>query len=198
MNVKYDDKIYVRKCLEGDREAFRELVVAHQTRVLSTIYRMVRNTDTARDLSQEVFVKAYTKLSTFDPKYSFKVWILRIATYHTIDYLRRRKPEYPMSQIAGDEDRPTVLDRAPSREPSADELIWRREQADIISEAVQELDPKLRAVVVLRHYQDLNYDEIADALNIPMGTVKNRLFRAREKLQKMLMQSQLTVQEVVS
>ena len=196
--MKYDDEIYIRKCLDGEREAFRELVLRYQTRVLNTIYRMVRNTATAQDLAQEVFVKAYTKLNTFDPKYSFKVWILRIATYHTIDHLRRRRPEYPVSAHPSGDDRPTIFDRTESRQPSPDELVWRREQADIIAEAVESLDPKLRAVVVLRHYEDLNYDEIADALNIPMGTVKNRLFRAREKLQKLILQNQMTVQEVVS
>jgi len=196
--VKNDDKKYIQSCLDGDREAFRELVLRYQSSVIGTIYRMIHNTDTARDLSQEVFVKAYTKLSSFDPKYPFRVWILRIATYHTIDYLRRRKPEYLVSQDPRDDNRPTVIDKAYSREPAPDVVLWRKEQSDMIAEAVQSLDSKLRAVVVLRHYEELNYDEIADTLKVPMGTVKNRLYRAREKLQKLILQNQVTVQEVVS
>lgn len=195
--MKPDDQTYVKRCLDGDSEAFREIVVRYESRVMNTVYRMIRDRETARDLAQEVFVKAYTKLSTFDPRYSFKVWILRIATYHTIDYLRRRRPEYPVSRHP-DDDRPTPIDRAHSRAPSPDEMVWRREQADIVARAVETLDPKLRAVVILRHYEDLNYDEIADALEIPMGTVKNRLYRAREKLQQMILRNHTTLQEVVS
>lgn len=192
-----DDQIFIQRCLNGDREAFREIVVRYESRVLSTIYRMIRDPEMARDLAQEVFVKAYTKLRTYDPRYSFKVWILRIATYHTIDHLRRRRPEYPVTPAPGDE-RPTVIDRAHSRAPSPDEMVWRREQADMVSRAVDRLDPKLRAVVILRHFEDLNYDEIAEALDIPMGTVKNRLYRARERLQHLILQNHTTLQEVVS
>jgi len=196
--VKNDDEKYIRRCLDGDREAFREIVLRYQSSVLNTIYRMVHNTDTAQDLSQEVFIKAYTKLSMFDLKYPFRVWILRIATYHTIDYLRRRKPEFLVSQDSRNENRPTVIDLAYSREPAADVVLWRKEQSGIIADAIRCLDAKLKAVVVLRHYEDLNYDEIAEILKIPMGTVKNRLYRAREKLQKLILQNQVTVQEVVS
>ncbi|HPQ42312.1 MAG TPA: sigma-70 family RNA polymerase sigma factor [bacterium] len=195
--LKTDDQIIIRRCLDGDREAFREIVIRYQSRVLSTIYRMIRDSEMARDLAQEVFVKAYTKLSTYDPRYSFKVWILRIATYHTIDHLRRRRPEFPVTREP-DDDRPTPIDRAHSRAPSPDEMVWRQEQADMVAQAVNRLDPKLRAVVILRHYEDLNYDEIAEALDIPMGTVKNRLYRARERLQQLILQNHATLQEVVS
>ncbi len=194
----HEDLTYITQCLEGDREAFRELVVRYQSRILSTIYRMIHDPEMSRDLAQEVFVKAYTKLSSYDARYPFKVWITRIATYHTIDYLRRRKPEFPVLQDPLNPARPSVIDTASSKDLTPDERIWRKERAGIISRALQNLDPKLRAVVVLRHYEDLNYDEIADALNIPLGTVKNRLFRAREKLQELILDKHLTVQEVVS
>lgn len=186
------------QCLEGDREAFRELVVRYQSRVLSTIYRMIHDPEMARDLAQEVFVKAFTKLDSYDARYPFKVWISRIATHHTIDYIRRRKPEFPAIRDEQHPDRPTIIETTVSKDPTPEERIWRKERAGIITRALQNLDPKLRAVVVLRHYEDLNYDEIADALNIPLGTVKNRLFRARERLQELILDNQLTIQEVVS
>lgn len=194
----HTDQTYIEQCLDGDREAFRELVVRYQSRVIGTIYRMVHDPEAARDLTQEVFVKAFTRLNTYDARYPFKVWITRIATYHTIDFLRRKRPEYPEIRDEQHPDRPGVIDMASSKEPTPEERIWRKERAGIISRALQSLDPKLRAVVVLRHYEDLNYDEIADALNIPLGTVKNRLFRAREKLQELILENHLTVQEVVS
>ncbi|MBN1296486.1 sigma-70 family RNA polymerase sigma factor [bacterium] len=195
--MENDDQLYINRCLEGDREAFRELVIRYQSRVLSIIGRMVRDREMARDLAQEVFVKAYTKLSSYDSRFAFKVWILRIATYHTIDYLRRRRPEFPVAQDL-DGGCPSVIDRAHSRVPSPEEALLQSEQADLVAEAVRKLDPKLRAVVILRHFEELNYDEIADALDIPMGTVKNRLFRAREKLQKLMTQNSMNLQEVVS
>ncbi len=192
------DHVYIVKCLEGDREAFRELVVRYQRLVFYTIYKMIHDDELARDLTQDVFIKAYTKLYSYDSRYSFKVWITRIATYHSIDYLRKRKPEYPMSASSSDSVYQSVLDTAPSKEPLPDEMISRKEEAGFITKVLQNLDPKLRIVIVLRHYEDMNYSEIADILNIPVGTVKNRLFRAREKLQQLIMNNPVMLQEVIS
>jgi RNA polymerase sigma factor (sigma-70 family) len=193
-----NDQIFINRCLDGDREAFRELVVRYQKHIGYTIYKMIYDSEMARDLSQEVFIKAYTKLFSYDSRYPFKVWITRIATCHTIDYLRKRKPEYTTSTISSNSFHPTALEMARSREPMPDETISRKERAGMVTRALQTLDPKLRMVIVLRHYHDMNYSEIADALNIPIGTVKNRLFRAREKLQDLIINNPMMLQEVVS
>lgn len=194
----YDDYIYVKQCLDGNREVFRELVIRYQKYIYYTVYRMVHDPEMSRDLTQEIFIKAFTKLHTYDESYSFKTWIGRIAAHHAIDHVRRRKPEFPVSSDAFRPDQPTAIDLAQSREPAQDQKLLQNERAEIVAGALRHLDPKLRMIVILRHYEDMNYNEIADVLNIPIGTVKNRLFRAREKLQELLLGNPLILQEVLS
>lgn len=184
--VRNDDFTFVQRCLAGERDAFRHLVENHQQRVFHTILRMVYNRETARDLSQETFVKAYTKLHTFNPQYPFRVWIQRIATHCAIDYLRRKKPEYLTLDDTTNPDRPPLSQQIRDTGRTPDTTLEQREEADMVRAAVADLDPKLKAVIILRHFRDMNYDEISECLQIPLGTVKNRIFRARNKLQQIL------------
>ena len=192
-----DDIFFIKQCLEGNREAFRELVHRYQGFVFHIVFRMSRDMEISRDLTQDVFIKAYTKLDTYNAHYTFKTWIGRIATYHTIDYLRRKKTENLMSVDNYSLDGSALVDQVLSREPSQEQKLLQDERAQMMARMLKKLDPKLRAIIVLRHYEDMNYNEIADTLNIPVGTVKNRLFRAREKLQKLFIDNSLFLQEVV-
>ncbi len=181
-----EDYTLVQRCLSGDKNAFRPLVEKYQQSIFGTIIKMVFEPELARDLTQEVFVKTYTRLNTYDPRYPFKVWIHRIAVHRAIDFLRKKRPE----QLIFDDDsgEKTGLKHVlPDSSDTPDISLERKETADRVRHAVQQLDPKLKTVVVLRHFQEMSYDRISEILKIPMGTVKNRLFRAREELQQILL-----------
>jgi RNA polymerase sigma-70 factor, ECF subfamily len=185
-SVNVHDFETVQQVLLGNADAFRPLVEQYQRMVHDTIVRMVYNSETARDLTQEVFVKAYTKLHTYDPKYPFRVWIHRIAINRAIDFLRRRKPEYLIIDESSDPNSNAAPFQIPDHKPTPDKHLESLENSERIKRAVYSLEPKLKAIIVLRHFRDLNYEQIAETLGIPLGTVKNRLFRAREKLQTIL------------
>lgn len=187
--MKETDYELIQRCLGGDRNGFKGIVERYQRRVFDTVYRMVFDTENARDITQEVFVKAYTKLHTFNPVYPFRVWIQRIATRTAIDHLRRRKPEMLEWNGDGESARWSVEARYASPQLRPDQRLEQVETAEIVRKAVEHLQPKLKAVIVLRHFREMSYEEIADTLQIPIGTVKNRLFRARDQLQQYLVES---------
>ncbi|MBN1551815.1 sigma-70 family RNA polymerase sigma factor [bacterium] len=196
MNVS--DYELIERCLSGDKNAFRPLVEQYQRYVFDTVFRMVYNYETAKDLTQEVFMKAFAKLHTFNPKYTFGVWIHRIAIHSAIDFLRRRKPEYLILDNDSDPDALPMREQIADTSFSPYSKVASSEAFKRIQKAVYELEPKLKAVVILRHFREMNYDQISDVLKIPLGTVKNRLFRAREKLQEVLLQHQPSVGDTVS
>ncbi len=185
MNVR--DHQIIQQCLSGDANAFRFIVEKYQRHVSDTIIRMIFDREIARDLTQEVFVKAYLKLHQFNPGYSFKSWIQRIAINHSIDFIRRRKPEYLLldKPVPGKEGE--MVFQVSDNAPSPQELLEKKETAELVRRAVCHLEPRLRAIIILRHFRDMDYRQISETLNIPIGTVKNRLFRAREKLQSILL-----------
>ncbi len=196
--MRGDDFSVVQRCLAGERDAFRDLVLRHQKSVYDTIVRMVFNRETAKDLTQEVFVKAYTKLSTFDPRFPFGVWIHRIATHHAIDHIRRRKPELLILDDDSNSGKPALLSTIQDPALRVDQKMEQDELAVTVQKALLELEPNLRAVIILRHFREMNYDEISEVLRIPLGTVKNRLFRAREKLVQILSSAGKVQEEVFS
>lgn len=185
--VNQDDLAHIQKCLAGDRNAFRPLVERYQRSVSITISKMVYDMETVRDLVQDVFINAFSRLSTFDPIYPFKTWIQRIAINRAIDHLRRRRPEMLILDDEIEMEEGSVRPQFEDPKPTPDILLENAEQSSMLQRAVEKLDPDLRSVIVLRHFQDMNYDDIAIALDIPLGTVKNRIFRAREKLQSLIL-----------
>src|SRR5262249_44147768 len=139
------------------------------------------------DLAQEVFYKAYRSLSRFDPSYRFSTWIYRIASNRSIDFLRRQSPGLISLDDPGAGDRAgagALQLRRPTRGPA--DLLAARELGPRIAQAIDGLAPFYRELILLRHSQDLAYEEIARLKNLPLGTVKNRLFRAREILRRRL------------
>lgn len=195
--MNQDDLAHIQKCLEGDRNAFRPLVERYQRTVSITISRMVYDMETVRDLVQEVFLNAFNRLSTFDPVFPFKTWIQRIAVNRAIDHLRRKRPEMLIIDDDIEMEEGTVRPQFEDPRPTPEANLVKEEQSEMLRHAVQSLEPDLRAVIVLRHFQDMNYDEIAEALDIPLGTVKNRIFRARDKLQTLILAREGTTKENV-
>lgn len=180
------DEILVRRCVSNNsREAFDLLFHRHHKGILNYVFRMTGNYDRALELTQEIFIKAYLALHRFNPQYRFTTWIYHIASNRTIDYLRKRRPWH---QPLGDRDpgRPsgTPADTLRSLEPSPYEEIRGKEVNLRIHKAIEDLPPSYRDLIVLRHFNHMRYDEIARIRNLPIGTVKNRLFRARECLRR--------------
>ncbi len=179
------DQKLIGQVLSGDSAAFGEIVERHEDRLYNTIYRLVGSADDARDLLQDTFVKAYEKLDDFRGGSSLYTWLFRIAVNTSLSHRRRRK-WVQMGAPAGDDDpNPgnAVADTA-AVDP-ADPLIA-AETETLVQEAINSLDDEHRTVVVLRDIQHCDYHEIADILDVPPGTVKSRLHRARMMLRDRL------------
>jgi len=173
----------VARSREGDTAAFNELITLHRGRVFGVVVQMVRNEDDAMDLTQEVFVRAWKALPRFDGRSKFSSWLYRIATNAALDALRRAKVR-PRPEEWNEETMQPESPTGPDSSPQA--RLDRMEIRRRIDEAIQELSPEHRAVIVLKELEDLSYKEIAEVLSCSIGTVMSRLFYARKNLQKKL------------
>ena len=176
-----DDRTLVTRILGGDRDRFTELVRRYEKRVINYVYRITHRYEEAHDLAQEIFVKVYLALDRYDPKYQFSTWLFRIAQNASIDVLRKKSiAEVPLA-------RPTVDDTQKEREfadkgVSPYRALKNKQLASAIEKAVENLPPDYRELIQLRHFAELSYEEIASMKKLPLGTVKNKLFRARNLL----------------
>jgi RNA polymerase sigma-70 factor (ECF subfamily) len=180
VNATTDSEL-VRRCLAGDEDAFRVLVQRHERPVYHIVWRMVTNTEDARDLVQETFVKAFRALEQFDQARTFSFWINRIATNLSIDFLRKRR----LRTVSIDPD-PRDEERRPpmlrDENPLPDRVLEMRRMGEALGLLVDRLAPHYRVVIHLRHAQQRSYDEIAELLDLPLGTVKARLHRAHNQM----------------
>ncbi len=169
---------WVNAALEGNQDAFADIVYAYQDAVYNLCYRMLGERGEAEDAAQEAFLRAYLNLTRYDPARSFKTWLLSIASNYCIDRLRRRRLQW-MSL----DDEP-VADRLAlhSDDPEPEPATLTKEQSVAIQGMLNELSPDYRAVVVLRYWYDYSYAEIADIMDTTESAVKSRLFRARQAL----------------
>jgi RNA polymerase sigma-70 factor (ECF subfamily) len=168
-----EDLACVVRCLKGDASAFEPLVLRYQRVLFTAALRLLGNSEDARDATQNAFVRAYERLDTFDPSRRFFSWIYRIAVNESLNLRRAAHPHEPL---------PETL------ETGADALarVEARELSERVQAALMTLTPEYREVVVMRHFVDLSYEEIADMLGIPEKTVKSRLFSARQRLAPLL------------
>jgi RNA polymerase sigma-70 factor (ECF subfamily) len=175
------DADLVRRALRGRDDGFEELVRRYQRPIVSYVYRMTGDYEAALDLTQDVFIKVYGSLARYRPEYKFSTWIYRIAHNTAIDHLRRqttREQELNGTSADGSPyERPVASDA-----PTPEQLSERAERRAEIEDVIQQLPPSYRELIVLRHAHDLSYDEIAEVTGLPLGTVKNRIFRAREAM----------------
>jgi len=180
-----DDRALVSRILEGDRDRFTELVKRYQKRVVNYVYRITHRYEEAHDLAQEIFVKVFMALDRYDPKYQFSTWLFRIAQNTAIDALRKKSiVEVPIAKPATDED---SRDREfADTGVSPYRALKNKQLASAIDVAVRELPADYRELIQLRHFAELSYEEIASMKKLPLGTVKNKLFRARNMLKQTL------------
>jgi RNA polymerase sigma-70 factor (ECF subfamily) len=188
--AKADDRELASRAAQGGEPAFRELLARYERPVFSLVYRMVRDRTLAEDLAQEAFIRAFNAIDTYNPAYRFSNWIFKIAHNHTIDHIRRRKLDTisidgsPHALTARDEERTALVLVSTEESPAA--YVEHRELGGQLERAIGELRPEYRTVILLRHVEGYAYEEIADVLDIPLGTVKTYLHRARAELKEKL------------
>jgi len=179
----------VRKVLAGDVNAFEQLVIENQKSVYNLALKIMKNESDALDLSQDVFLKAYTNLENFRGDSRFSVWLYRLAYNACIDASRKSKAGMNISLTVQDEDSESAeLDLADNK-PLPEEETERRETQREVQAAIQELPEDQRKIIVMREFSDMAYEDIAASLGISVGTVKSRLSRARKNLAKILIQN---------
>ena len=179
----------VKRCQSGDTDAFDQLVTRYRTRVFGMIYNMVHNEQDAWDLAQDSFVKAWKSITRFRGQSSFYTWIYRIVTNVTIDWLRKKQVKGSGAEF-DDTIELKSIEPGSRTVPKADALPFQRmEQTEIrerIDEAIKQLSPEHRAVILMKETEGMQYHEIAETLECSIGTVMSRLFYARKKLQNLL------------
>jgi RNA polymerase sigma-70 factor (ECF subfamily) len=180
----------VRRCMDGDSGAWAELVRTHHRRVYGLCYRFTNNPTDAEDLTQDVFLKVYSNLSSFDTgRGSLQVWITTMTRNLLVDNFRRTKNQRATSSL--DEGWESIeelkpIDRLTSKSLSPHESAAQKELAKMVQEALARVSTELREAVILRDLQDMDYKEIAQVLGIPEGTVKSRISRGRAELARLL------------
>lgn len=180
-----DDKL-IHDALLGEQKAFTGLVDRYQGSVYHVVFRIVRDREIASDLVQETFMKAFSSLKSYRSEYRFSTWLYKIAANASIDHLRKKRIKaLSLDNPIATKDGQVAIEIPDNRHHPEDEII-RRERAVSIKEAIESLPDKYRVVIVARHQEDKSYDEIAEELGVPVGTVKARIFRARELLKKKL------------
>lgn len=185
-----DDRELATMAARGREPAFREILARYERPVFSLVYRMVRNRTVAEDLAQESFIRAFNAIGSYNSSYKFSNWILKIANNHTIDHLRKRKLDTvsidgsPHATTSDEVSQTRLVIEA--RDENPQEYVEHRELGGQIERAIGGLRDEYRTVILLRHVEGYAYDEIAEIMDLPLGTVKTYLHRARGELRKSL------------
>lgn len=178
-----DDLKLVKEAKEGSSRAYEKLLKKYRKSVYYMLLKMVNNPDDAEDLTQEAFAKAFNSLKKFDPKYAFSTWLFRIATNNCIDFIRKKRIQtISIDNPYESDDGDTVTFDIRDSNLNPNELLLKQQRKEYLRMAVDKLPPKYKTLVELRYFQELSYEEVAQELDLPLGTVKAQLFRARELL----------------
>lgn len=184
--VNEDDPVLIKKALKGDESAYKALMARHKTAVFHIVFKIVRNREEAADLVQETFMKAFASLGSYRDEFRFTTWLYRIAANAAIDSLRKQKIEaLSLDEPVETEEGSVGLEIADTSYNPEEDVV-KKEKGVSILDAIASLPPKYREVIELVHLKEKPYDEIAAILKVPVGTVKARIFRARELLKKKL------------
>ncbi len=184
-----DDATLVRGCLKGEERAFTELLARYRGRVYGLALRMLQNEADAQDVAQEAFVKAFHSLASFDTKKPFGAWISKITANLCIDHYRKRRLAVVSLDVPIEGESGSRVREFEDRRPGPVEHLEFQDERQRLDALLDSLPDKYRTVVLLRHREDLSYDEIAEILGIPLGTVKARLHRAHNLLKRKLVQA---------
>lgn len=183
--------LLVRRCITGDAAAWEEIVQRYHRRIYNICYRFAGSPDDAQDLTQEVFIKMYRTLNSYDvDRGAFMTWVTTVTRNLLVDHFRKTKQERMTDSLdttsSEHEDAVPLGEQIPDRGPAPDSKVQSREARESVHLALQKLSPELREAVILRDLQDLDYREIATVLKVPEGTVKSRINRGRAELARLL------------
>lgn len=173
--IEHEDNELVRRCLEGNPEAFEVLVEKYQKQIFNVAYRMCHNYDDAKDITQAVFVKSYEQLNRFRPKYKFFSWIYRIAVNETLNHLKSKRPAEELD--------PNLV----SANGTPEESYEKKAVGEVLQGALMDIGMEYQILIILKHLQNFSYKEIAYILDLPEKKVKSRLFTARQLLKEALL-----------
>jgi RNA polymerase sigma-70 factor, ECF subfamily len=181
----------VRRCVAGDAAAWEEIVRQYHRRIYNVCYRFAGSAEDAEDLSQEVFIKMYRTLATYDAgRGSFTTWVTTVARNLLVDHFRKTKQDRLTDSLdatpTDDPEGRTLADKIEDRSTPPDARLQSRETGEAVHQALQKLSPELREAVILRDLQDMDYKDIALVLKVPEGTVKSRINRGRTELGRLL------------
>lgn len=189
---QYDYKLVLLAVEKGDQRAYAELMGRYKESVYFMLLKMVNNKDDADDLTIEAFGKAFNRLSQYTPNFAFSTWLFKIATNNCIDFIRKKKNNATISinkPFENDEGGEVTIDiKAPILDP--EENFIKKQKNILMRDVVEKLKPKYRTLVEMRYFDELSYEEISEKLDLPLGTVKAQLFRARDLLYNILKNSQ--------
>jgi RNA polymerase sigma-70 factor (ECF subfamily) len=173
-----EEQVWLEQARQGDKEAFGKLIEAYQTPVFNLAYRMLGNADEAEQAAQEAFIRAWTRLDSYDPAHKFSTWLLSITSNYCIDQIRKRRTQ--LLSIDG----PLPAHPALMSEQSAgpENQVVQNERQEVVQVLLQTLPADYRQAVVLRYWYDMSYEEIADVMETTVSAIKSRLFRARRQL----------------
>ncbi len=183
---RLEDRELIRQALEGSQDAYRMIMQKYRNAIHHLITRMIGVQHEVEDLTQEAFIKAFNSLASFNDEFAFSTWLYKIATNNCIDYLRKRRIktfsiDKPINEHESDQGY-----EIPDSTYKPDAEILRRQQTQAIQDAIDALPDKYHRVIVMRHQEEKSYEEIAEELGLPLGTVKAHIFRARELLYRQL------------
>ncbi len=182
-----DYKLVKRAVEEGDQKAYAELMKHYRDSLYFMMLKMTNNSQDADDLTIEAFGKAFKYLNQYTPDYAFSTWLFKIASNNCIDFIRRKKKRtLSMNESFGEDDGHELADSIPSETLDPEEKIIKKQKVKMMREVVDKLKPHYRKLIEMRYFKELSYEEISKELDLPLGTIKAQLFRAREFLSNIL------------
>jgi RNA polymerase sigma-70 factor (ECF subfamily) len=176
----------VQKALKGDEKAFARLLSRYKDTIYFMLLKMLNNRSDAEDLTIEAFGKAFKNLHQYTPTYAFSTWLFKIASNNCIDFLRKRKGITIPLETDDDQSEISEVAKIKSKDLNPEEKLIRKQKAILLQKVVRRLKPHYQTLVELRYFRELSYEEIATELQLPLGTVKAQLFRARQMLFKLI------------
>ena len=181
------DLVLVEAAKNGSQAAYAELMERYRESVYFTMFKMVKNTDDADDLTIEAFGKAFNRLEQYSPSFAFSTWLFKIASNNCIDFIRKKRIKVTSMDTGFTRDNGEIIYfDAKSNTQNPEEAIIQSQKVKMMRNLVSKLKPRYRELVELRYFDELSYEEIAETLNLPLGTVKAQLFRARDFLANMI------------
>ena len=191
-NKATEDLLLIKEAKEGNEKAFASIMNRYKDSIYYTLLKMVGNSYDAEDLTIEAFGKAFRNLNSYNSKYAFSTWLFKIATNNCVDFIRRRQTAKTATNST-QEEKDSMIDNIQSDTDNPEESLINHQNISVLKNIVNQLKPRYKSLIELRYYKEYSYEEIASELNIPIGTVKAQLYRAKTLLYNILIKSKTKI-----